>query len=285
MTNAVLTSGDELIKQAGIEGIGSRTADRLEAVGISSVVQLADADAGQLADTLSRSYSQLKLATLRQKVDQWVSLARERVRRDAGLSTRGHVFLLTLWADSDGRPVRSRFGYRSPDEPTSDETSIEMMGWSPVAFAGFVERAARLSLAHDLTEERVEPTEVVEWSKHEVHGDLIKGGAAPVEVRARVPTEQLDVERGWIRWRAAGRLVPFGGGPQIGLGSCAGTVEPGAPIELEFGAHLVPDHLHRLWFHLAVSPPAAPEDVPRSIGDMPDDEGEPRDRTRPGDGV
>jgi len=135
MTNDVLTSGEELIKEAGIEGIGSRTAERLDAVGIASIDQLAEAEPARLAESLAPDYPKLRAETLRQRVDHWVRLAQERLRPGGEPSTRGHVFLLTLWADADGRPVRSRFGYRSPDEPTSEERSIETVGWSPIAFA------------------------------------------------------------------------------------------------------------------------------------------------------
>lgn len=268
MTNSVLTRGDERITEAGIEGIGSLTAERLEAAGIASVDQLAEADVSELADSLAGSFPRLKAETLRQRVGRWVALAGDRIRGGSARATRGHVFLLTLWADADGTPLRSRFGYRNPDEPTSEETSLETVGWSPLAFASFVEHAAGLQLARRLSEERAEHTKVVEWSKHHIEGHLVRGGTKPVEIRSSIPTADLEADAGRIRWRASGRLVPFGGRSQIVLGTCSGTVARGDPIEFTFGTHAVPDSVHRASFDLMVSPPTGAKAVPGDVGNQ-----------------
>lgn len=266
MTDAVL-SDDELIKDAGIDGIGSATAQRLEAAGIASVGQLAEADVDQLAGALARSYPTWKPETLRHRVGVWGALARERLPSTPRRTSPGHVFLLTIWTGADGRPVKSRFGYRSPVEPASEETSQEVVGWSPIAFTRFVQRRADLSDAHELTEEQVHPTEVLEWSKHLIEGVLVRGGEDAVVVQVEVPTDQLRAESGRVRWRASGRLVPFGGGPPIALGKDGGSVEHGESIELAFAAQPAPQGLYRAWFDMSVSPPTALEGNRLTVAD------------------
>ena len=268
MTNT--DRSDEPIRGAGLEGIGNTTVERLESVGISSVEDLADADVLQLTDALSGSFSHLRPETLREKVEHWVGLAGDRASHNLIRTTQGHVFLVRMWTDENGRPIRSRFGYRSPQEPTSEEASVEYVGWSPLAFARFVERMADLSRARGLSEERVEHTEVVEWSRHQIQGQLVGRGSAMTEIRAEIPTGRLDAERGEIRWRASGRLVPLGGGPQIALGTCVGRVGEGDAIEVVFGSPRVPNAVHRAWIELAVSPAAEPKGVPRTVGPQSD---------------
>lgn len=261
MTNMALVGDDDVICDAGFDGIGRRTAEHLEAVGIASVRQLAEANAADLAAALGPSFPNLRTETLGARAERWISQARERVRSANERSARGHVFLLTLWTDAAGRPVRSRIDYRDPDEPTSEATTADMAGWSPVAFARFVERTADLMDARSLTDERIEPaTDVVEWSHHQVEGPLIRGRSMPIEIRAHVSTDDLDRGDGPIRFRATGRLAPLGGGQPIALGTCSGRADHGAPMVLEFGAHRIADRVHRAWFDVAVSPPA-PEDL------------------------
>ena len=246
MTNMALVGDDDVICDAGFDGIGRRTAEHLEAVGIASVRQLAEANATDLAAALEPSFPNLRTETLGARAERWISQARERLRSANERSARGHVFLLTLWTDSDGRPVRSRIDYRDPGEPTSEATTADMAGWSPVAFVRFVERMAELVAARSLTDERIEPaTDVVEWSHHQVEGPLIRGRSMPIEIRAQVSTEDLDSGDGRIRFRATGRLAPLGGGQPIAVGTCFGRADHGLPMVLEFGAHRVADRVHR----------------------------------------
>jgi hypothetical protein len=270
MTNTVLNPRDDLITEADIEGIGDLTAERLEAVGITSVGELAEANVAELAASLAEGFPRLKIETLQRKVAHWIALANESASAASSPTKRGHVFLLTLWVDADDVPLRSRFGYRSTDEPTSEETSHETVGWSPLTFARFVERVAGLSQARGLSEERVEHAEVVEWSRHQIQGQLVRRGSAMTEIRAEIPTDRLDAEDGEIRWRASGRLVPLGGGPQIALGTCAGRVREGEAIEVVFGSPRVPNTVHRAWIDLAVSPAAEPKGVPMMAGPRSD---------------
>jgi Domain of unknown function (DUF4332) len=264
MTKAVLKPRDDLLVDADIDGIGDRTAQRLEAVGITSVGELADANAAELAGLLADGFPRLKMGTLQRKVARWIALANEVVGA-AGRARGGHVFLLTLWVDADGVPLRSRFGYRSTDEPISEEDSLESAGWSPLTFARFVEQAAGLSQSRGLSEERVGRTEVVEWSRHRIEGQLVRRGST-TDIRAEIPTGGLDTERGEIRWRASGRLVPLGGGAQVALGSRAGNVAEGEAIELVFGSPPIDDTVHRAWFDLALSPAAEAERLPLEVG-------------------
>jgi hypothetical protein len=261
MTNTALVGDDDLISDAGFDGIGRRTAQHLESVGLSTVRQLADAHAPELATALEPSFPNLRPDTLGARVEQWIEQARHRVHSANERSARGHVFLLTIWTDGDGRPLRSRVDHRQSDEPTSDVTTADFAGWSPAAFARFVERSAHLVNARSLTAERSEPiTEVVEWSQHSIEGQLVRGGSAPIEIRAQVTTDDVDGDGDEIRYRVSGRLSPLGGGPPIALGTCTGRVDRGSPMMLEFGAHHVPPQVHRAWFDVSVSPPA-PDDA------------------------
>ena len=272
MTNAVLNTRDDLIAVADIKGIGDVTAERLEAAGITSVGELAGANVAKLAASLAEGFPQFRTETLQRKVAHWIALANDHTSAASSRAKRSHVFLLTLSVDADGVPLRSRFGYRSTDEPTSEQTSLDTAGWSPLTFARFVERAAGLSQALSLSEERVEHTEVVEWSRHQIQGQLVRRGSAATEIRAKIPTGRLDAEGGEIRWRASGRLVPLGGGPQIALGTCAGIVDEGEPIDVVFGSPPVSGTVHRAWFDLAVSPAVEPEDVPMVVGPRSDED-------------
>ena len=258
MTNTALVGDDDLIGDAGFDGIGRRTTQHLESVGLTTVRQLADARAPELVTALEPSFPNLRPDTLGARVEHWIEQARDRLYSADERSTRGHVFLLTIWTDPDGRPLRSRIDHRGADEPTSDVTTADFAGWSPAAFARFVERSAHLVNARRLTDERSEPTpDVVEWSHHSIEGQLVRGGPAPIEIRAHVTTDDLDGDGDRIRYRVSGRLNPLGGGPSIALGTCTGRVDRGSPMMLEFGAHRVPDRVHRAWFDVSVSPPAA----------------------------
>lgn len=254
MTNDVLIHDDELLRDAAIEGIGDRTADKLAGADITSVRELAAADADELAVALRDSFPRIRAETLRERTARWILLARDRLDADSR-TERGHVFLLTLWVDAAGRPVRSRFGYRSPDEPTSERETIDDVGWSPISFARFVESCAELVAARELSEERLDVTEVVEWATHRLQGPLVRGGHGPVEIRADVPSDDLGEAGRRLRWRATGHLLPLGGGSAIPLGAISGVVTAGDDIPLVFGSHHAGPRLHRVWFDLAVSPP------------------------------
>ena len=263
MTNTALVGDDDLISDAGFDGIGRRTTQHLESAGLTTVRQLADARATELAAALEPSFPNLRPDTLGARVEHWIEQARDRLYTANERSTRGHVFLLTIWTDPDGRPLRSRIDHRRSDEPTSDVTTADLAGWSPAAFARFVERSAQLVNARRLTDERSQPTtDVVEWSHHSIEGQLVRGGPAPIEIRAHVTTDDVDDDGhgDGIRYRVSGRLSPLGGGQPIALGTCTGRVDRGSPMMLEFGAHHVPDRVHRAWFDVSVSPPA-PDDV------------------------
>ncbi len=82
------------------------------------------------------------------------------------------------------------------------------------------------------------------------------------EVRADISTDDFGSDGSSIRWRAAGRLTPLGGGQSIVVGTSNGVVDQGDPIELAFAVHLVPAGVHRTWFDLAVSPPVAAQNIP-----------------------
>jgi hypothetical protein len=256
MTNTALVGDDDLICDARLDGVGRRTAEHLESVGITSVRDLADARPADLAASLEPSFPNLRPGTLVARAEHWIEQARGRLRTRANArSARAHVFLLTLWTDAEGTPVRSRVEHRHSDEPTSEVTTADLAGWSPAAFARFVERTARLTNARALTDERMAPSaDVVEWSRHLVHGQLIRGGTQPVEIRAQVTTTRQG-DTAPTRYRAVGRVTPLGGGPPIMLGTCSGRVERGSPMTLEFGAHHLPDRVHRAWFDVALSPP------------------------------
>jgi hypothetical protein len=265
MIDDIPLSGNEPIKQAGLPGIGEARAARLEAAGVTTVGELANADIDRLANELTGHFKQWKAETLRQRVTEWVALGQERLAT-ISTKTRGHVFLLTLWADPEGHPLRSRFEYRSPVEPKTEQKAREAVGWSPADFARFVEREAGLLEAKELTEERVDQVELVEWSKHRVAGHLVRGGDS-VAVVAEIATQDLSVEGEAIRWRAAGRLIPFGGVRAIDLGTRVGSAQPGETIELAFGSRSVPEGLYRAWFDLAVSPPVS-LDRPMAVADL-----------------
>ena len=144
MTNTTLVGDDDLIGDAGFDGIGRRTTQHLESAGVTTVRQLADARAPDLVTALEPSFPNLRPDTLGARVEHWIEQARDRLHTSDERSTRGHVFLLTIWTDPDGRPLRSRIDHRRSDEPTSDVTTADLAGWSPAAFARFVERTADL---------------------------------------------------------------------------------------------------------------------------------------------
>lgn len=256
MSDAVLSPGDESINEAGLEGIGNTTASRLKAVGVSTVRELAEADGDRLAANLASHYEHWKTETLREHVGQWIRHARAHSGTSKKVAPRGHAFLLTLWVDDRGHPLRSRYGYRRSAQAKAEEVSQELVGWSPFAFTRFVERHAGLVEANDLSEERVEPTRLIEWSKHRVDGQLVRAHELPVTIRARMATGHLPTAEGVTRWRVVGSLVPFGDAPRVNLGICAGSVEPGEPIEVEFDARIVRPGLYRAWFEVGISPPA-----------------------------
>lgn len=249
--------GNESIKQAGLQGIGSQTVSRLATAGVTTVADLAAADIDNLSSELADHFPQWKSETLRHRVAQWVALAQER-ETTTTTQTRGHVFLLTLWTDASQHPVRSRFEYRSTSEPNTEKAPRETAGWSPLAFARFVERTAGLVEAKELSEERIDRSEIVEWSQHRIAGRLVHGGEA-VSVEAAIPTEDLAVAGTPLRWRVAGQLVPFGEKAAVRLGRLAGTGQSGDVIDLLFAARPVSAGLYRAWFDLSLSPPVDAE--------------------------
>jgi hypothetical protein len=262
MTDSYHSSGDPAIQQAGLNGIGNKTAERLEDVGITTVRQLAHAEVEQLASALAANDPRWKAETWRQRAAAWIATAQAHESNESGQTTQttlSYVFLLTLWTDADGRPIRSRFEYRSPEEPKAEKASREIVGWSPVAFARFVGGAAGLTDVSQLTEEPREPTELVEWSQHYVEGQLVRGGEAAIAIRAELSGEGLPAEEGRVRWRATGLLLPFGGGTKIALGECRGTAQSGDRIDLVFPPRSVPDGLYRARFDVNMSPPAPPD--------------------------
>ena len=259
MTDPHHSSGDSAIDQAGLDGIGDKTAERLEDVGVTTVRQLAQADVEQLATDLAANGPQWRAETWHQRARAWIGIAQAYETTGSRQTTLSYVFLITLWTDADGHAIRSRFEYRSPEEPKAEKASREIVGWSPVAFARFVAGTAGLAEVNELTEKPGEPTELVEWSQHYVEGQLVRGGEAGIEVRAELSSDSLSAEEGRTRWRATGWLHRFGGGARIALGECAGTAQSGDRIDLAFPSQSVPAGLYRVSFDVNMSPPAPPD--------------------------
>jgi predicted flap endonuclease-1-like 5' DNA nuclease len=79
VTDSYHSSGDPAVQLAGLDGIGNKTAERLEDLGITKVRHLAHADAEQLASALAANDPRWKAETWRQRAGAWIATAQAHV--------------------------------------------------------------------------------------------------------------------------------------------------------------------------------------------------------------
>jgi hypothetical protein len=247
---ATPATGAEPIRQAEIMGIGPRIAARLEHAGITTVPELSRSEPAALAAALRPAFPQWKAETLQERVEQWIDAARALDASTSPEPSGTHEFVVVLWTDAAGRVTRSRIEHRAGADPAAGPTAIELDGWSPLALAQFVEAAAQLSGVPELSDSgRI----LTEWSGEAVAAQLVRGSGELVAVRIVLEVEPPQ-EGGTTHWRIVGRLVPFGPGHPIALGTRRGAVHEGETIELGFSPVVTPPGLYRVWLDVSLMP-------------------------------